>query len=389
LKNVLWLASWYPNRLDKFDGDFIQRHAKAVAIYCKVHIIYVKKDDSLPANTTSTEDHGSGNLTEQVIYYNSPKTGIKLLDRFLSQQHYKKHFRNAVQQYIHASDKPELVHVHVAMKAGVIARWMKQKWNIPYIVTEHWTAYLKDADKRIDQYPFLYKKILKRVLEEASSLTVVSDHLGRSVQEHFPEIEYSVIPNVVDTDIFYPVDRQSGETLRFIHISNMNYQKNTEAILLALQLLKETTAFEMYLYGPVNSQLQELITKYGLGSTVFAMGEVPQTELAKAIQQSDALVLYSRFETFGCVLIEANACAVPVIVSELDVFHEIIKEGANGIFVEKDSPQALAEKLKYFISQKNNFDKPAIAATAADKYNFKNVGKQFSDLYNKIAVNSK
>jgi glycosyltransferase involved in cell wall biosynthesis len=389
LKNVLWLASWYPNKLDKFDGDFIQRHAKAVAIYCKVHVIYVKKDESLPANKTSTENYGSGNLTEQVIYYNSPKTGIKLMDKFLSQQHYKKHFHNAVQEYIHTSGKPQLVHAHVAMKAGVIARWMKHKWHIPYIVTEHWTAYLKDADKRIDDYPFPFKKILKHVMEAASALTVVSEHLGRSVQEHFPEIGYSVIPNVVDTDIFYPVNRQPAETISFIHISNMNYQKNTEAILLALQLLKETTEFEMNLYGPVNMHLLELISEYELGSMVFVMGEVPQTEIAKALQQSDALVLYSRFETFGCVLIEANACAVPVIVSDLEVFHEIIQEGVNGIFVEKNDPAALAEKLKYFIAQKNNFAKVAIAATAADKYNFKKVGNRFIELYNKVTVNSK
>jgi glycosyltransferase involved in cell wall biosynthesis len=311
------------------------------------------------------------------------------MDKFLSQQHYKKHFHNAVQEYIHTSGKPQLVHAHVAMKAGVIARWMKHKWHIPYIVTEHWTAYLKDADKRIDDYPFPFKKIWKHVMEAASALTVVSEHLGRSVQEHFPEIGYSVIPNVVDTDIFYPVNRQPAETIRFIHISNMNYQKNTEAILLALQLLKETTEFEMNLYGPVNMHLLELISEYELGSMVFVMGEVPQTEIAKALQQSDALVLYSRFETFGCVLIEANACAVPVIVSDLEVFHEIIQEGVNGIFVEKNDPTSLAEKLKYFIAQKNNFAKVAIAATAADKYNFKKVGNRFIELYNKVTFNSK
>ncbi len=384
MKNVLWLVSWYPDRQDKFDGDFIQRHARAVSIFCKVHVIYVKKDEHLAANTISTENHLAGNLTEQIIYYNSVKTGIKLFDKFLSQRSYKKYFCSAIKHYMQASGKPQLVHVHVAMKAGVAALWMKNKWNIPYIVSEHWTAYLKDAGERIDQYPLVFRKLLKRVLEQASALTVVSKHLGRSIQIYFPGIKYSIIPNVVDTNIFYPLHIQPAETARLIHISNMNYQKNTEAILEALYQIKNTTSFTMHLYGPINAHLQELISKYNLQSYVFVMGEVSQTEIAKAVQQSNALILYSRFETFGCVLIEANACGVPVIVSNLKVFHEIIEEDVNGFFVEGENPAALAEKLKEFILQKYTFDKAAIAASAAEKYNFKRVGQQFLDLYKKI-----
>lgn len=96
------------------------------------------------------------------------------------------------------------------------------------------------------------------------------------------------------------------------------------------------------------------------------------------------MILYSRFETFGCVLIEANACGIPVIVSNLQVFHEIVDEGVNGVFVEGENPAALAEKLKQFILQMNTFDKTAIARFTAEKYNYKRVGQQFLDFYKKI-----
>lgn len=384
MKKVLWLVSWYPNRLDNFDGDFIQRHARAVALHCKIHVIYVKKDDKLAAGENTTEHEASGNLTEQIIYYNSKKTGIGLPDKFISHQHYKKYFQKAIESYIASSGKPDLVHVHVAMKAGVAALWIKKKWSIPYIVSEHWTAYLAKADQRIEQFPLPYRNILDRVIKESSALTVVSDHLGKSIQRYFPSVQYQVIPNVVDTDIFFMVEKQETKTARFIHISNMNYQKNTEAILEAFFLLKKKHLAEIYLYGPVNSMLQEFIDKHDLESAVHMMGEVSQPVIARAIQQSDALVLYSRFETFGCVLIEANACGVPVIVSELGVFHEIIEEGINGIFAEGEDAGALAEKLEQFILQKNTFDKNAIATTAARKYNFKKVGQQFLDIYTTI-----
>ena len=384
MKQVLWLASWYPNSLDAFDGDFIQRHAKAVSVFCKVHVIYVKKDERLKQDEIATEIHSKGNLTEEIIYYNTKKTHLKPLDKFLSQRKSNEVFRHAVNDYINISGSPDLVHVHVAMKAGITALWIKRKLDIPFIVSEHWTGYLHDADNNVKSFPVLYKKYLKKIFTTASAVTTVSKYLGENIKQQFNLSKLEVIPNVVDTVIFYPIKDKANEKVRFIHVSNMNYQKNTETILAALQLLKKEIVFEMYLYGPAGVHIKKLIKDYQLHKDVFVMGEVQQTTLADAVRQSDALILYSRFETFGCVLIEANACGIPVIVSELEVFHEIVNEGANGMFVEGDNPEALAEKLKQFILQKNTFDKTAIAATAAEKYNYKKVGQQFLNLYNNL-----
>lgn len=381
------MASWYPGRLDKFDGDFIQRHARAVSLHCDVYVIFVKKDVQLKINTSTTELVISPNLTEKYIYYNPPITGLSLFDKYLSYRNYNKLMRNAISEYVKTNGRPGLVHVHVAMKAGINALWAKKKWNIPFIVTEHWTAYLDNADQKLSHYSSLFKNGLKKVLNKASAITVVSNFLGKSIQSCFPGIDYSVIPNVVNTDLFYPVQKQDTCKILFIHISSMNNQKNTEAIIVAMSLVKEDHPVELYLYGPVNPSLEALITDLGLQQIVFAKGEVPQEVLSKAIQQSDALILYSRFETFGCVLIEANACGVPVIVSNLEVFHELIEEGVNGLYAEGENPAALAEKLRQFIAQKEQFNKMEIAATAAEKYNYKKVGQQFIELYKKTVVN--
>ncbi len=387
MKSVLWLASWYPNKLSPFDGDFLQRHAKSVSLFNRVHVIYLVKDESKSITQDfKTEIKTNGNLTEEIIYYVSHKTGIKILDKYLSQRKYIWLYRKAIKTYFHINGKADLVHVQIAMKAGLLALWVKRKWNIPFIVSEQWTGYLPNADFKISNYPLIFRQWLNKILENAALVTVVSQYLGKAIQNSFPVIQYQVIPNVVDTEIFYPVHKQQSDFVQFIHISNMNYQKNTEAILEALSLLKKTTAFKMLLYGTMNDVLQKLIADFQLQDHVFVMGEVQQTELAKAIQQSDALVLYSRFETFGCVLIEANACGIPVIISDIEVFHELIEEGKNGIFVKENNPLVLAEKFKDFILQKDIFDKIAIAEQAALKYNFVKVGQQFDELYKKISV---
>lgn len=382
MKRVLWLASWYPNKLSPFDGDFLQRHARAVSLFCAVHVIYIVKDET--GNITKdekTEITANGNLTEQIIYYSSPKTGLKILDRFLSHRKYRQLYQRAISDHVEKNGKPDLCHVQIAMRAGLGALWMKKKWNIPFLVSEQWTGYLDAVDFGINNYSVIQKKWFRQILQQADAVTVVSDHLGKAIRQHFPSVNYQVIPNVVDTDIFFPVPKQPTDFVKFIHISNMNYQKNTEAILAALHVLKDEVLFSMQLYGTSNPALQQLISSLQLGDKVMMMGEVPQPQLAKAIQQSDALILYSRYETFGCVLIEANACGVPVIVSDIDVFHELIKENENGMFAKENDPAALAEKIKAFIQQKDSFDQHAIAETTAGKYNFKKVGRQFIDLY--------
>ena len=382
---VLWLASIYPSKLFPYNGDFIQRHARAASLFCEIEVLYIVKDEngSLTNDVkemTSTE----GNLTEKIIFYKPVKTSIKIIDRFLSSLKYKRISRSAVKKYIAEHGKPNFFHLHIAMKAGLTALWAKRKYNIPYLLTEHWGGYLQEAVPNISDYNFVYQLYWKKIITGAMASTFVSAYLQHCIVKKYKIQNTFVIPNVVDTDIFYPAEKRATDKIRFIHISTMIYQKNPEAILQALALLKDEFEFEMFLYGPATTMQVQLIAELGLKDYVLLKGEVPQQVLARSMQQCDALILYSRFETFGCVLIEANACGIPVIVSDMEVFHEIIEEGVNGTFVNGENSEALAEKLKQFILQKNNFDKTLISQTTAEKYNYKKVGNEFFSFYKKF-----
>jgi glycosyltransferase involved in cell wall biosynthesis len=105
--------------------------------------------------------------------------------------------------------------------------------------------------------------------------------------------------------------------------------------------------------------------------------------LADFVRQSLALVLYSSYETFGCVIIEANTCGIPVVVSDIPVFHETVTEGVNGIFVKPNDPVALAERMIEMIKTHSSFNSNTIAATSS-KYRYEKVGKQFSDWYDEM-----
>ncbi|MBK8141573.1 MAG: hypothetical protein IPK57_11530 [Chitinophagaceae bacterium] len=68
-KKILWLCSWYPAKTEPFNGDFIQRHARAAALYNDIYVIHVAGDETGNNKKPGEEIHQSEGLTEQIIYY--------------------------------------------------------------------------------------------------------------------------------------------------------------------------------------------------------------------------------------------------------------------------------------------------------------------------------
>ncbi len=384
---LLWFASWYPNKLDKFTGDFIQRHAQAVSQYCEVEVIYVKKDENLYANTTEVKRIVTGNLTEHLIYYNSSKTPFKILNRLISFLNYKKHFRKAIIDYFKNYGKPDYVHVHVAMNAGVAALWVKKKWNIPYFVTEHWVGYYRECVPSIFDKNFLFRSLNKRILKKAALFFPVSKGLGETVKQNFVDIPFCAIPNVVSTE-FFNYKPSTPAKFRFIHISYMNYQKNPEGIMQAAAVLKERGyVFEILMLGDDNNTLRSMANKYELlNEFIFFQQPVSYKEVAVQMQKASALLLFSRFENLPCVILEGLCCGLPVISSRVGGVAEAI-DVTNGILVESGDTVQLAKAMQTLMENYPKYDRNAIATTAAEKYNYEKVGRQYYDLYNKMLSN--
>ena len=190
------------------------------------------------------------------------------------------------------------------------------------------------------------------------------------------------IPNVVDTKLFYPSD-QKHDVFTFIHISVLNYQKSPYEIINAVGQLKKMTVrpFQLIIYGPYFPQLCDKIKKDELENHIVYRREVLQDELSTEVRQCHSLLLYSRFETFGCVVIEAFASGLPVIVSDIPVMRELVQENVTGIFAAVNDPAKLAEKMLWMMEHYDSFDLQRIADSARENYAFGKIAHQFGLLY--------
>ena len=387
--NVLWLASWFPNRTNLTTGDFIERHAKAVAPFVQqLTVIAVTKDDAMAANDVTIEKNQTGNLTIYVAYYgNSRLPGIA--GRFLSQQKYQQLQQQLFEQVIKDAGMPGIVHVHVAMKAGLFACRLNKKYGIPYIITEHWSGYFRESNPSIYDMDWMYQRLTGKVLKNASLLLPVTKNLAETITDNFVKLPYEVIPNVVDTKLFF-FQPSVQEIFTFIHPSYMNYPKNPEGILEGCLLLKQKGySFQLFMIGDRPEHLLNLAEEYDLlNKYVFFEEAISYNEVARHMQQASALLMFSRYENLPCIILEALCCGLPVVASRVGGIAEVI-DASNGLLVDKNSAEQLASAMAEMIDNYGIFNKRLIAATASAKFSYHNVGEKISQIYERILIEKK
>ncbi len=130
MTKILWLTSWYPNSTDPFNGDFIKREAEAVSVYQPLKILYVVKNHRkslLTGNDYPDVHNRNQNLEEHILYYSSTGNDRSVLSRFNSLKVYFRRHLEFIKKLRKNDELPDLVHVQVALKAGLIALYLKME----------------------------------------------------------------------------------------------------------------------------------------------------------------------------------------------------------------------------------------------------------------------
>jgi len=321
-------------------------------------------------------------LTAYKGYYTS---GTGIFSSFLSLLNYFTFQKQLIKHYVRENGKPELIHVHICFKAGLAALYCRWRYGIRYIISEQWTIFCPEAKPSFDDQPFITRWLIKKIYKNASSSSAVSTYLTESLSDKLSILQPVRIPNVVDTNLFFPSPAKH-ELFSFIHISVLNYQKNPEDIIEAADVLRHKTVrpFQLIIYGPFVQALADKINDKELQQYIQYRGEVMQDQLSTEVRKCHALMLYSRFETFGCVVIESFASGLPVIVSDIPVMRELVQENVTGIFVPPGDPQKLAEKMLWMMENYEIFDPAIISQTARDKYEFQKIAEMFEELYEEV-----
>lgn len=383
MKHILYLPSWFPDRTRPLPGDFIMRHAESASLYNRITVFYTVVDKNIK-QPEFDEKKINENFSIYMYYY-PPSRGIIAsvvsgMRRFSAlRKMYKKVFRNSA---------PDLVHVHVAYPAGLFALYLRKQKGLKYILSEHDGIYMPGYDNH--HIPgWFEKKIVPIIFKNAEAVHAVSKSLANAlIRLKLVSDAPVVIPNVVNTDFFKYIKLQRKNIFQFIHVSSLTNQKNPEGMLAAISLVKkERSDFVLKIAGPVKEEIKKSASELSLGEQVVFLGEMLYADIASHISQSDAMIHFTRYETFGCVVAESLCCGVPVIVSDLEVTRELVTDGVNGLLVRENDVHDLAQKIIQFMKSGFDFKAYQTAHDAGEKFNYRQVGRMFDELYNSVLKN--
>lgn len=197
--HILVFPGWYPGKVDKLAGDFIQRHMHAIAQNCEVSVVFAVKDHSIKKMDVVTVKKGT--LTEIVYYYPS-LISIKWLDNFLSFIRYN-YYCIKTAKALHQHRKVDIVQLYVLQKNQLIGIILKLLYRIPYVVSEQSTVYV---DGRFDKMNLFSKMALRWVFNYSHSYHAVSNYLMQALKTKLKlKKDGVVIPNVVDLNLFFSI----------------------------------------------------------------------------------------------------------------------------------------------------------------------------------------
>lgn len=370
---ILFISSWFPNKLEPTNGNFVQRHAEAVALLNDVEILHVIGDYHQEKEFVFDDKILNGIRTLVVYYKNSNNPVLNILKRMKA---YKLGFSKM--------KRPDIVHANVLHNNMLFAVYLKKKYKIPFVVTEHWTAL---QEQNLSKTPQRIKRIAKYIAGNASYVLPVSHNLKESLKLLKFKTPMQVISNVVDTEVFtIPSKAENSESTKLVHISSLIPRKKPQEIIKTIVKLHENGYnVRLEIGGDGETEpLIRLVEQLNAESYVNVFGALRYDEVAEKMKNSDYFILFSENETQGCVILESYACGKPVISTTVGGTTELIINGL-GVGVEKNNTEELYSVLEKICRQQYSFkSKEEIRKFAVDGYSRESIAKQFTEIYQEI-----
>jgi L-malate glycosyltransferase len=252
----------------------------------------------------------------------------------------------------------DLLHVHYAIPHSVsafLARSMAAPRRLPFITTLHGTDITLVGNDRS------FLPITRFSIEQSDGVTAISHYLKQRTLEDF-DIKHpiKVIPNFVNCDLYLRKDDPAlraewapgGEPI-LMHLSNFRPVKRLTDVIEIFALVREKMPAKLVLIGdgPDRGAAEYIVRKKKLVRDVHFLGK--QDRVYQLLSQADLFLLPSDMESFGLAALEAMACEVPVVASNVGGVPEVIENGVDGYLHEPRDVKTAARHALEILSRQD------------------------------------
>lgn len=263
------------------------------------------------------------------------------------------------------------LHAHFATAATTVAMLASRMSGIPYSFTAHAKDIFHESVREDD---------LRAKLSGASTIVTVSDFNLEFLRSRFGSDARRVVRiyNGLDLDEFaFQSPEQREPTV--IGVGRLVEKKGFEDLILAMALLKDrnhTVRCQIVGGGPLRQDLEQQITRLGLGGSVQLLGPRPREEVIERVQSAALLAAPCIVGSDGnrdglpTVLLEAMALGTPCVATPVTGIPEAVIDERTGLIVPESDPQRLADAIERLVDDSQLRARLARAARAHVEANF-------------------
>ena len=372
---VLFITTWYPTKENPVSGIFVREHAKAVRLYDDVVVLHLMGEDPKLKGFWRIEREVDETFTENIPTFRVWSRHFPIIKA--------RYFYGILKSFPYIISKgfrPDIIHSHIYV-TGISSVLVGKLYRIPVVITEHSTEFPRKLLRSRDVWKSRF------AFNRANMVFPVSNSLQRAMEEYGIEARFQVIPNVVDTNLFYPdsSDRLKSPTKRLLTVAllDSSHKKGIPLLLNALAYLtskRDDWRLNILGDGPARTEYQRLTVDLGLANKVTFHGLKSKPEVAEFMRQSDLLVVPSLFETFSVVTAEALAAGIPVLATNCGGPEEFVTNDV-GLLVPPGSVDALVGGLDYMLNHLERFKPDETSCYAAEHFSYAGVGEQLHENY--------
>jgi glycosyltransferase involved in cell wall biosynthesis len=274
------------------------------------------------------------------------------------------------------------IHAHFAHDPALIGLLVHRLTNLPFTFTAH----------ARDIYQISDRAFAGRAHEASAVVTCCRANVEHLLAVLGSEAPVELIYHGIDLRMFRPaVTQERNGVPLIVSVGRLVEKKGYDSLLRACaQLAADGVAFrcEIYGEGPLRAELEALRNTLGLGETVFFPGERTQAELVPVYQHADIFALTPRVTSDGDrdgmpnVIVEAMACGIPVVTTQVVGTAEIVTDGRDGLLAPVDDIHAIAACLARLLRdapQRRRFGEAAVQSSS--RFDVRNAAVRLAALF--------
>lgn len=252
----------------------------------------------------------------------------------------------------------DICHVHFVIPTGVVGKWLRKKYRIPYIITAHGSdveGYNQKTYMKVMHV--LLRPFWRNIVRQSEGVIAPSRYLLGLMQKELSSGNYPLIPNGLDVDTYTklhkPVNKKEP---RILLMGRMQKAKNMQTVLKALSLvdLKEWKV-DILGDGPYKEELQSLVRELKLEDKVVFHGWINNhsSEQMAFLEKAAIYITASHFENCPMAVLETIAAGCYPLLSDIPAHRQFIVD--DKYFFPMDDCNELAKRIQTLIDGGNDW----------------------------------